>query len=308
MKRNKLMTGGRPRRVDDLQIVDNQIRDLEEMYGDLGNFIWKGVTMTASGNGANISAGLVYIDSRVLRLDAGSVASFPAYITLPAPTDLAPALHEDGATKPTQVEYKAVLSQTLPATPYIVLANATGGKRLKDALGINAKADQAALNALAGEVAKKENAFPAGVCLPYGGNVLAELIDANTGLGKGKLTGWALADGRNGTVDLRRRFVVGYDSGTDGALGDATGQFYYNYGKVGNKGGLDWYSLTIEQMPSHSHSYTDEARNDGNAGGNLGGRGGTSKVSTKNTSTAGNNRSVENRPPYIVLAWVQKIV
>ena len=50
--------------------------------------------------------------------------------------------------------------------------------------------------------------------------------------------GWALCDGSNGTPDLRDRFIVG-------AGGD------YN---VGNTGGANSVTLTVAQMPSHSHS------------------------------------------------------
>lgn len=49
--------------------------------------------------------------------------------------------------------------------------------------------------------------------------------------------GWALCDGKNGTPDLRERFVVG------------SGGSY----KVGDTGGKDMQNLAIENMPSHSH-------------------------------------------------------
>ena len=49
--------------------------------------------------------------------------------------------------------------------------------------------------------------------------------------------GWALCDGRNGTPDLRDRFIVG--------AGGA-----YN---PGNTGGAESVTLTVAQMPQHSH-------------------------------------------------------
>ena len=50
-------------------------------------------------------------------------------------------------------------------------------------------------------------------------------------------TGWALCDGTNGTPDLRNRFVVG-----------AGGAY-----TVGNTGGADSITLSMAQMPSHTH-------------------------------------------------------
>jgi len=51
-------------------------------------------------------------------------------------------------------------------------------------------------------------------------------------------TGWALCDGTSGTPDLRNRFIVG------------AGSAY----SPGNSGGSDGVTLTVDQIPSHSHS------------------------------------------------------
>lgn len=50
-------------------------------------------------------------------------------------------------------------------------------------------------------------------------------------------TGWALCDGRNGTPDLRDRFIVGAGGSYD----------------VGDTGGAESVTLTVAQMPQHSH-------------------------------------------------------
>ena len=56
--------------------------------------------------------------------------------------------------------------------------------------------------------------------------------------------GWAICDGKNGTPDLRDRFIV------------AAGGAY----KAGDKGGEDAVTLTVNQMPPHTHpnSRSDE--------------------------------------------------
>lgn len=50
--------------------------------------------------------------------------------------------------------------------------------------------------------------------------------------------GWALCDGTNGTPDLRERFVVGSASGIN----------------PGTTGGASSYSLSVDQLPSHTHT------------------------------------------------------
>lgn len=51
-------------------------------------------------------------------------------------------------------------------------------------------------------------------------------------------TGWLLCDGSNNTPDLRDRFIVG-----------ASGNYL-----VGSIGGEAAHTLTIDEMPSHSHN------------------------------------------------------
>lgn len=61
--------------------------------------------------------------------------------------------------------------------------------------------------------------------------------------------GWVLCDGQNGTPDLRNRFIVG--AGLDNNEIDFTSKY-----RVGNTGGLDKVSLSLEQMPKHKHTGT----------------------------------------------------
>lgn len=64
----------------------------------------------------------------------------------------------------------------------------------------------------------------------------------STGLGSGMMLGWALCNGSNGTVDLRERFPAGIR--TSGSSFDTVGK------KLGSHG----FSLTVANLPSHSHS------------------------------------------------------
>ncbi|MBW2675661.1 MAG: hypothetical protein JRD89_20020, partial [Deltaproteobacteria bacterium] len=60
-------------------------------------------------------------------------------------------------------------------------------------------------------------------------------------------SGWLLCDGSSGTPDLRDRFIVG--AGSSYALGDT--------------GGEATHTLTVDEIPSHTHNYQDSMRRQG---------------------------------------------
>ena len=118
--------------------------------------------------------------------------------------------------------------------------------------------------------------------------------------------GWLLCDGSNGTPDLRDRFVVG------------AGSSY----AVGATGGAAQVTLTVDQIPAHSHSAsTDQAggfefsRTDRHGGGTYYAMGtiyydnNTSKGNHSHAVTVNNTgggQAHENRPPYYALALICK--
>ena len=108
-------------------------------------------------------------------------------------------------------------------------------------------------------------------------------------------SGWYLCNGSNGTPDLRDRFVVGAGSGYS----------------VGNTGGANTVTLTINEMPAHDHDtdldgYKVFATGPqpmgfigyGGPGGYPGGY-----VNMQNT---GGGQAHENRPPYYALCYIMK--
>lgn len=80
-----------------------------------------------------------------------------------------------------------------------------------------------------------------GILLGHGGgsSIPSGLICMWSGSSSNIPSGWVLCNGSNGTPDLRNRFVLG------------AGSSY----SVGAKGGESTVTLTVEQMPSHSHEY-----------------------------------------------------
>lgn len=99
---------------------------------------------------------------------------------------------------------------------------------------------------------------------------------------------WHLCDGTNGTIDLRDKFVLGAGNGYS----------------VGATGGEATHTLTIKEMPSHSHRISYDRY------------GGTGQVTsadfsgsndTKATSTVGGGAAHNNMPPYYALCYIQRI-
>lgn len=122
--------------------------------------------------------------------------------------------------------------------------------------------------------------------------------------------GWALCNGTtvNGrtTPNLQDRFVVG------------AGSTY----SVGNTGGANFVTLTVAQIPPHTHGYADgffiEAFTqsswfDEDVGGGKHGSGDSDTDNryiwyrNRTTSSAGSGQAHENRPPYYALAYIMRV-
>lgn len=103
-------------------------------------------------------------------------------------------------------------------------------------------------------------------------------------------SGWHLCDGTSGTPDLRNRFIVG------------AGSEY----KVGNTGGSKEVTLTVEQMPAHSHTY-DVDEDNSRAGASFVEADKDYATAKRSTSSVGGSQPHENRPPYYALCYIMKI-
>lgn len=121
----------------------------------------------------------------------------------------------------------------------------------------------------------------------------------NTGLGINERAGWAICNGNNGTKNRMGRVAVGYDPSRA------------DYNTPGKTGGAESVTLTVEQMPSHNHHFSAAGYNH-----LLGGSG--QPVISRSTllnygdwdgymATAGNDQAHENRPPFIVTLFIQKL-
>ena len=65
---------------------------------------------------------------------------------------------------------------------------------------------------------------------------------------------WYICDGRNGTIDLRDKFIVG----ANGNLGNSLGSDSHNHNiSVSISGSIQSTSLTVTQIPAHQHRFSD---------------------------------------------------
>ena len=105
--------------------------------------------------------------------------------------------------------------------------------------------------------------------------------------------GWQLCNGTNGTPDLRDRFIVG------------AGNSY----SVGNTGGADTVTLSVDQIPSHTHNVEmieSSTYNRGSGPLYEENKYGYRTIGIKSNSTGG-GAAHENRPPYYALCYIMKL-
>ncbi|MCX6885485.1 MAG: tail fiber protein [Verrucomicrobia bacterium] len=118
-------------------------------------------------------------------------------------------------------------------------------------------------------------------------------------------TGWALCDGGTYsgkiTPDLRGRFVISSGNPSrDGAIGSA--------------GGNASITLSVAQMPSHSHGYSDAyfSENQGLSDTWTGSKNGVDNDNSLyyrngTTASAGSSIPIDIRPPFYVLAFIMRV-
>lgn len=143
--------------------------------------------------------------------------------------------------------------------------------------------------------------------VPVGGIILwtkAELPDT---------THWAICNGQTvygvTTPDLRGRFVVGANNGATGMSGASTSTTYNPDSEPNRTGGEERHSLTISEIPAHSHNVQYNRWHDIKADADrdrqmdkLGEGSGYCR-----TLPEGGNQSHENRPPYYALYYIMRV-
>lgn len=128
---------------------------------------------------------------------------------------------------------------------------------------------------------------PRGATGPAGPGLSAGIIVMWSGVTNNIPSGWVLCNGSNGTPDLQDRFVVGAGNTYD----------------VGAAGGEATHTLTVAEMPAHSHTYTSPRSVASVESGNFVKN---TSSGTSSTSTEGLNQPHNNLPPYYALCFIMK--
>lgn len=105
-------------------------------------------------------------------------------------------------------------------------------------------------------------------------------------------SGWYLCDGQNGTPDLRDRFVIGAS----------------NTVASGSTGGASSITLSVENLPAHSHTVSGVSITENGEGGSLfsGGEAQISAGAGSTTGETGDGAAISVLPPYYALAFIMK--
>lgn len=143
-----------------------------------------------------------------------------------------------------------------------------------------------------------------GMIVPYAGSM--SLFDGS-GLGIAAMSGWAVCNGLNGTVDMRGLVAVGATNVPD-AGAPTVSSIVSGGSNPLELSGADMVLIEADNLPEHVHPYTYQAVNF-NGGSPVGGGGDGTRQSTPATTSPNStpNDPVSVKQAGRALVWVQNI-
>jgi hypothetical protein len=280
-----LENGGRPFANDDIHLVQAEAQDAAEAaLQGAGAMVLSGCQVSRAPGAAtgDIASGYIWLAGQICRYLGASAVPFPAEVVAGSyeVSDYRP--YQTGGSKACQGEL-VLLTQAAGTAP-------AGTERVvfeRRATRTYCKWLESQQRQL-GDLMESVGPPAADIDTTPGSGYGLGLLD-------GPRAGWALANGNNGTADLRGLFRV--------ALSDAAG----DYDTPGKKGGAESVRLTAAQNGPHTHDHSGYSQNIQYDRGSTGGSPEGNKTTTKQTSQSGEGQPHENRPPYyvtVVWQWV----
>lgn len=274
-------TGGFPLETDTLTFMQTAFTALQSMVAFGGdNYILSGCVV----NGTNVSNGFMVINGELLPFTGGLLQT--KVVIRETPTG---RVFENGSTKTVFYSRNAQFGTGNEFTLFADLVRIKDLKTFRNlphqfssAIDLDSESFLATSKAIRAVYEALKNQVPSGLIAMWKGSI-------NT-----IPNGWVLCDGQNGTDDLRDKFIVG--SG-------------YSYA-VDAQGGEARHTLTIEEIPSHSHDLdlpSMNFQNDGTGGPDVGKEGGDSRNFAGSIKSTGGGLSHNNLPPYWSKAFIQKL-
>jgi microcystin-dependent protein len=297
---------GRRRIVnEDFEILqEHYVRGVELPYAGFSPCVVAGCKLSGNKGNYTIGAGLIYINDKLIYFEGASGYDIKSDSCIVEDTSvlIAPRMFDAiNEEREGAVHFKAKLVDAAPTQGQSIKLTETGFQRVyQNLLG------DSIYSYLFSRISR--DIVPLGTVSMWGGVVDNTVFDT-TGKGIGALAGWALCNGQNNTPDLRGRFIAGYDAE----------QAAYN--AIGKSGGAETVRLVTDNLPSHRHTKEPAAGNAGLLKRSSVGQ----NVTLVNTDTidsgiepdirsspvqdeiVGGNQPHENRPPFYVLAYIQKI-
>jgi len=138
----------------------------------------------------------------------------------------------------------------------------------------------------------------------------------STGLGRLERLGWAICNGENGTANMRGRVPVGFDSNT---INPADNVWDADYNRMGSVGGEKKHQLSEAELAEHQHDTLegniyrknnfsqDDVPTVFFSDGNPLSASTTNFTGAFKTGKTGGNQAHENRQPFIVTLFIQKL-
>jgi len=121
--------GGRPRKVDDLLLMQSEFQNVSKgLFTNLGAMIVYGCNVTVGSSNYNISSGLVFCDDNFLIFNGATEVPLPFYIYSDIPVLQEYLPYEDGVSRATRQFFGATGSNTIPVSGQFISMTTGGGR------------------------------------------------------------------------------------------------------------------------------------------------------------------------------------